>query len=77
MSTSTVPPPELQPFYATFNGYFFLTLTGLLIGFFTIIVKSCYQSRCSHCNLCCGLCKIDRDTNIDFIPLQSRNSSLV
>jgi hypothetical protein len=54
-------PHDLQPFYDTFNGYFFLTLTGIIIGFATIVVRQCYSSKCSHCNICFGLINIDRD----------------
>jgi hypothetical protein len=54
-------PHDLQPFYDTFNGYFFLTLTGILVGFATIIVKNCYNSKCKKCNICWGLINIDRD----------------
>jgi hypothetical protein len=54
-------PHDLQPFYDTFNGYFFLTLSGILVGFATIIVKNCYNSKCKKCNICCGLINIDRD----------------
>jgi hypothetical protein len=54
-------PHELQPFYDTFNGYFFLTLTGIIVGFATILVKNCYQSKCRNCNLCYGLINIQRD----------------
>jgi hypothetical protein len=60
MSSPTTP-HDLQPFYDTFNGYFFLTLSGILVGFATIIVKSCYNSKCSNCNLCFGLINIQRD----------------
>jgi hypothetical protein len=54
-------PHELQPFYDTFNGYFFLTLSALVFGFLGVIVKTCYQSKCKQCKFCYGLINIERD----------------
>ena len=47
---------------ANFNGYFFLALTGLIMGCVYHSVRYCFKSKCSDCNICFGLIKIHRET---------------
>ena len=59
-------------FYDTFDDTFFLTLTGILIGFCGLTARMCYKSKCKTID-CFGL-HIVRDTEeeekIDEIDLQ-------
>lgn len=59
-------------FYNTFDDTFFLTLTGILIGFCGLTARMCYKSKCKTID-CFGL-HIVRDTDaeekIDEIDLQ-------
>jgi hypothetical protein len=55
----------VEPFYNTFNGYFFLTLAGLIFGFCSVCLKNCYASKCEQFSICCGLIKVDRNVEIE------------
>lgn len=52
-----------MPWYDTYDDTFFLTLAGLIFGFFGLSIRFCYRSKCSSID-CCGL-KIVRDVNVE------------
>lgn len=59
-------------FYNTFDDTFFLTLTGILIGFCGLTARMCYKSKCKTID-CFGLHivrDIDAEEKIDEIDLQ-------
>ena len=43
----------------TYNGYFFLTLAGILGGAIHITLRYCFKSDCRKCQL--GFIKFERD----------------
>jgi hypothetical protein len=53
------------PFYNTFNSGFWLSLTALITAFLAIMLKSCYQSKCTKLKCCCGLLDIVRDVDAE------------
>lgn len=69
---------------SNFNGYFFLALTGLVMGCVYHSVRYCFKSKCSDCNICFGLIKIHRETAQELQemdeqmpkPPTSRNSAI-
>lgn len=46
-----------------FNGYFFLSLAGILTGLIHITLRYCERSRCKYCEFCNCL-KIEREVEI-------------
>jgi hypothetical protein len=48
-----------------FNSAFWITMTGLIIGFLGVIIKFCLKSKCKTCSLCFGLIKIERDVDAE------------
>ena len=49
-----------------FNGTFFITMAGIIVGFLGLIVKFCLKSKCKTCSVCFGLVKIDRDIQAEI-----------
>jgi len=49
-----------------FNGTFFITMAGIIVGFLGLIVKFCLKSKCKTCSICFGLVKIDRDIQAEI-----------
>ena len=45
----------------TFDAVFFLTLSTAILAFLGLALKSCFKSKCSNVNLCCGLINVQRD----------------
>ena len=41
------------------NGFFFLSLGTIFVGFCHYIIQYCYKSKCKECSFCCF--KIIRD----------------
>jgi hypothetical protein len=62
----------------TFNGYFFLTIGGLVFGFAGLMVRTCFQSKCSDVKLCygCLVCKRDTKTEEDIEEAEMKNGRL-
>ena len=46
--------------FNTFDGTFFITITGVCVGFFGLVLRLCYKSKCKQIE--CGCIKIIRDT---------------
>jgi len=46
--------------YNTFDGTFWITMGGISIGFFGLVLRLCYKSKCKQIECCC--LKIIRDT---------------
>jgi hypothetical protein len=46
--------------YNTFDGAFWITMAGICIGFFGLVLRLCYKSKCKQIE--CGCIKIIRDT---------------
>ena len=49
----------------TYDAVFFLTISTLLFGCFSLIIKYCLKSRCDTINLCYGLISVHRDVKIE------------
>jgi hypothetical protein len=49
-----------------FNGTFFITMAGIIVGFLGLIVKVCLKSKCKTRSLCFGLVKLDRDIQAEI-----------
>ena len=49
-----------------FNGTFWITMSGIIIGFLGLTLKHCLKSKCKTCSLCFGLVKIDRDIQAEL-----------
>lgn len=47
----------------TFDGFFFITLAGVLLAAFKYGVEYCLKSKCSDFQLCC--IKIHRDVRVE------------
>jgi hypothetical protein len=45
----------------TFDGVFFITITGAIIGFLGLLIKQCFKSKCTDAVFCWGLINIKRD----------------
>jgi len=45
----------------TFDGCFWITITGLILGFLGMLVQYALRSKCSKCQIC-GCLSIERDT---------------
>ena len=54
----------------TYNGYFFLSLAGILVGGLHLCLKYCERSTCSRCKL--GCFEVDRE--IPLVSLRRANS---
>ena len=48
-----------------FDGTFWLSLTGILVGFASGALIYCIKSKCSRCSLCFGLIDIHRDVALE------------
>ena len=49
----------------TFDAVFFITISTLLFGCFTLSIRYCLKSRCDTINLCYGLISVHRDVKIE------------
>ena len=48
-----------------FDGTFWLSLTGILVGFASGALVYAIKSKCSKCSLCFGLINIERDVKTE------------
>ena len=66
-------------FVTTFNGFFWLSLCGIVAGVVHLCLRYCERSRCVTCNLCDCL-KIERtpedNNNNNNIEILNRSKSL-
>jgi len=66
---------EDEPWYATFNDIFWLTLAGSVFAFFGVALRACLKSRCTNIACCSskGIISCDRqpiaDENLDDLNL--------
>lgn len=44
-----------------FGGAFWITITGIILGFLGTMTAFCLKSKCKNCNLCWGAINIVRD----------------
>ena len=51
-----------EEWFIIFNGYFWLSLTGILIGGLHLCLRYCERSRCKSCNLC-NCIKFDKEND--------------
>ena len=49
----------------SFDGTFWLSLSGIIIGFASGALIYCIKSKCSKCSLCFGLINIERDVKLE------------
>ena len=61
------------------NEILMLSLIGSLSGIVILMLKLCFQSKCSTIDLCCGLMKIKREVqlekDLDEKPEQQKTNS--
>ena len=50
-----------KPWYETFDGAFWLTLAGIVIGFGSVLVNGIIRSRCKTVKCCFGVFTCERD----------------
>ena len=50
-----------------FNSGFWLSISGLIIGFLSGVIVFCLKSKCKTCSICFGLIKIVRDINGEIL----------
>ena len=51
--------------YDSFNDVFFITAGTMLIGFFGILLRYAFLSKCDNVSICYGLIKIHRVVQIE------------
>ena len=56
-----------QIFETTFNGYFWLSLAGILIGGLHLCLRYSERSKCKSCNICHCI-KVNKDNDDDETP---------
>ena len=49
-----------------FDGTFWLSLVGILVGFITGTLVYAIKSKCSKCSLCFGLINIERNVEAEL-----------
>ena len=49
----------------SFDGTFWLSLSGILVGFVSGALIYCIKSKCSKCSLCFGLIHVERDVELE------------
>ena len=62
-------------FETTFNGYFFLSLATIIVGFAHLTFRYCERSCCTTCEFCNCL-KVVRTPEDNNIALLNRSKSL-
>jgi hypothetical protein len=50
----------------SFDGTFWLSLSGILVGFVSGALVYAIKSKCSKCVICYGLINIERDTETEM-----------
>jgi hypothetical protein len=54
---------------------FWLSMTTLIMGSFSIMIRACYRSKCKDLKCCYGLLEIQRDTDVEeHIDIENRGS---
>jgi hypothetical protein len=51
--------------YNTFDSFFWITITTLLTGSIGLSLKFCLKSKCDNVNLCWGMIKVHRNTELE------------
>ena len=49
-----------------FDGTFWLSLVGILVGFITGTLVYAIKSKCAKCVLCYGMINIERDVKVEL-----------
>ena len=49
----------------TYDAVFFISIAGIVVGCFGLIIRTCLRSKCEHFSLCFGLIKIDRRVDLE------------
>ena len=60
----------MSDFLEIINSSGLLTIITLVIGFFTVSIRYCFISKCTHCNLCFGMVDITRDAELENEELE-------
>ena len=50
---------------SVFDSVTIITLITLTFGFCSLVVRTCFLSKCRNCNLCGGLINITRDPDAE------------
>ena len=58
---------EDEPWFDTFNGAFWLTISGAFFGLIVAILNALIKSRCKSFSCCCGLFTAERNWEDDVI----------
>jgi len=48
-----------------FDGTFWLSLSGIIVGFVSGALVYCIKSKCSKCSLCFGIIDVQRDVALE------------
>ena len=49
----------------TYDAVFFISIAGIVVGCFGLIIRTCLRSKCEHFSLCFGLVNIDRRVDLE------------
>lgn len=51
--------------WTVFDAVFWISLAGIMVGLFGLIIKVCLKSKCEHFRLCWGLISVDRRVDLE------------
>jgi hypothetical protein len=51
--------------YTIFDAVFFISIAGIVVGCFGLIIRTCLRSKCEHFSLCFGLITVDRRVDLE------------
>lgn len=51
--------------WTVFDAVFWISLAGIMVGLFGLIIKVCLKSKCEHFKLCWGLISVDRRVDLE------------
>ena len=49
----------------TYDAVFFISIAGIVVGCFGLIIRTCLRSKCEHFSLCFGLITVDRRVDLE------------
>jgi hypothetical protein len=58
-----------------FDAVFWITISTLICGSFSLVVRYCLKSKCDNINICCGLISVHRDVKAE-IELEEKEMEL-
>jgi len=49
-----------------FDDTFWLTLAGIIVGVFGVLIRYCFLSKCDNISFCCGILKVHRAVELEL-----------